>query len=550
VDGIALNGQVDAPAAEPKTAGRSRYNNPIFGRELMTLLRSKKAFAILAVYVALSMAVVLGAWPRDVSQVIVQGEISRELFTLFAMAQTLLLALLVPATLGSSMTTEKEVGTLDLLLTTPLSASQILFGKLMSGLVYLVILLVTSSPAVLLCFLIGGLGYEDVLGLYLFLAVQAAAYGILSLTCSVFFHRTHTAIILSYLTVGPAGLGAWLLYGDGIQFLGSARMWALLEIGGAACVLLLFACWKRIRRPFVLVPRSIEEEDIRQQLGLIIQRDQFPDNLIAPPRRTGPLNDRVNPVLHKELEAEIYGSGTLFVRLVIQFGLLASFVAFLFVLSGGVREDRLSHPEWAYFAFLIGYVMIVGPSLATTSFTQEKEFATIDSLTLTLIPRRQIVLGKFLAIMRVVLALAGMNSVCFLIAIFLSSFAYLQVPALVVTVATATVFSVTLGMFLSFHAKTTTTSTITTYFLLFALFVGPPLLKLVFTRLFPRLDTAAFAWLDYLSPLLACRMEQGPADQWARLLPHALMFLPVSAVMLWWMAARFEVEMKKQAEQS
>ncbi len=529
----------------------TRYRNPIFGRELVTLLRSKKAFVILAVYLLISAVVVLGSWPREASQILVQGAISRELFSLFAMGQLLLLGLLVPATLGASMTTEKETETLDLLLTTPLSAHQILLGKLISGLCYLGILFVTSIPVLLLCFLIGGLGWEDVVGLYLFLAMQTAVFGVISLASSTFFARTHTAIILSYLTVGPVGLAAWALYGDGIEFLMSARMSALL-LGEVALITGLYgAAWMRVRRPFTHVPRSIDEEDVHSQVGLILRRDQFPDNLIAPDRRNEPLPDGKNPVLDKELQAEIYGSGTLFVRLVIQFGLVASFGAFLWVLAGSVKsEGSVSHAEYPYFCFLIAYVMIVGPSLACTSFTQEKEFHTIESLTLTLIPRYQIVMGKFLAIARVVLALAAMNSVCFLIAVFLSSFAYGQVALLVLTVASAAIFAISLGMLLSFLSTSTTTSTITTYFMLFALWVGPPLAKTVMTKLFPKFEASSFRFIDYLSPFLACRMEQSINDQAWRLIPHAAVYLIVSTVMIGWIITRFERVQKEQAEKT
>ena len=120
-------------------------------------------------------------------------------------------------------------------------------------------------------------------------------------------------------------------------------------------------------------------------------------------RRRHPLEDGVNPVWDKELQAGIYGSGSLFVRLVIQFGVVASLGAFLWVLSSAFRPESMPpHPEYPYFCFLIAYVMIVGPSLATTTFSQERELHTMESLLLTLIPRRDIVLGKFLAILRVV----------------------------------------------------------------------------------------------------------------------------------------------------
>ncbi len=532
----------------PVMSAGARTRNPIFDRELTTLLRSGKAFVLLAVYVAVSAAVVLLAWPRDASAVLLQGQISRELFAIFAMGQTILLGLLVPAAMGGAMTKEKEGETLDLLLTTPLSSHQILTGKLLSGLAYLLVLLLTSTPVLMLCYLIGGLEWHDVAGLYVHLFPQAVVFGLISLACSVYMHRTHTAIIISYLLVGGFALVQAGLWGDGIAYLGSARMTAALAASAAAGALLYALALVRIRRPFNPVRRAMEEEDVSRQVGLIIRRDEFPDRLIAPARRTEPMREGMNPVLDKELQAEIYGSGSLFVRLVIQFGLIASFGAFLWVLSGAVRERSLEHPEYPYFCFLIAYVLIVGPSLATTSFTQEKEFFTIESLALTPIPRRRIVAGKFLAILRVVGALALLNSTCFLIAVLLSSMNFSQIPALLLVAGTTTVFSVSLGMFLSLHSRTTTVSTLATYLLLFTLLVGPALAKLLLTRFMPNLPEQTFSWLDYLSPFLACYKPRSVEAQFVTLGGHALLMLGISATLLGLMVAQFERVVRRGAE--
>ena len=531
--------------------GASRGRNPIFDRELLTLLRSKKAFALLAVYAGLSVAIVLASWPRDQMSVLLQGAISRELLGLFALGQTLLLGLLVPATLGGAITREKEGETLDLLLATPLSVDRILVGKLLSGLAYFLILMVTSVPAVLLCFLIGGLSWSDVAGLYVFLMLQAVLYGVISLTCSTFFHRTHTAVINSYLIAGAAGVFLWAIYGDGLQFFSAEKLTSMMTFVLLAAVPMYLLSRYRLKQPFSPVRKAMEEEDQSQQIGLIISRDQFPDNLIAPPRRQRPLEDGVNPVWDKELQAEIYGSGSLFVRLVIQFGVLASLGAFLWVLSYAFKGDQLPpHPEYPYFCFMIAYVMIVGPSLATTTFSQEREFHTMESLVLTLIPRRDIVLGKFLAILRVVGALSLINLFLFFVVIFLSSHNFIQVPAIMLAAGGAALFSVALGMTLSLYSRTTITSTISTYFVVFALFVGPVLAQTFLTRFFPNVPLGYIETLQYISPFLACVKTGGTAGQFATLIPHVAALTCVSLCLVFWMSVRLEKIVKSQAEKT
>ncbi|HEU4339315.1 MAG TPA: ABC transporter permease subunit, partial [Planctomycetota bacterium] len=379
----------------------------------------------------------------------------------------------------------------------------------------------------------------------------ALLYGVISLTCSTYFHRTHTAVINSYLLVGAAGLLLWSIYGTGLNFFAAESVSAMAILVILLVGPLYLLSRYRMTQPFSPVRKAMEEEDQSQQIGLIITRDQWPDNLIAPPRRRHPLQDGVNPVWDKELQAEIYGSGSLFVRLVIQFGVLASLGAFLWVLSFAFTPESVGpHPEYPYFCFLIAYVMIVGPSLATTTFSQEREFHTMESLLLTLIPRRDIVLGKFLAILRVVGALTLLNTFLFFVAIVLSSLNFIQIPALAISVGSAAMFCVALGMTLSLYCRTTVTATISTYFTVFALFVGPVLARTFLIRFFPGIPSSAIEWLDFVSPFLACAKSNDASGQFAVLIPHASALIVLSLVMVAWMAARLEKVARGQAEKS
>lgn len=526
------------------------HRNPIFNRELVTLLRSRKAFLLLAIYLAISIALVLTSWPREAATLLLQGELSRQIFSLFALGQTLLLALLIPATLGSCMTTEKEGETLDLLLTTPVSADQILVGKLLSGIFYFLLLQLVSVPVLLLCFIIGGLAWEDVLGLYLYLLGQLVLYGLTSVACSIYFHRTHIAVILSYVFVGAEALVLRGIYGDGIGLLSSGAGLGIGVVLVGPALGLYAVARAGVRRPYTPVRKSIEEEDVSQIVGLVIRREHYPDKLIVPPRRMGLLEDGVNPVLDKELQTEIYGSGSLFIRLVIQLGLFLSLGAFFWVISatvrGGISPDL--HPEYPYFCFIIGYVMVLGPSIASTCFTHEKEQHTIESLVLTLIPRRQIVLGKFLAIARVVGALAFLNCLGFLIVVFVSSFNFAQLLTMAALLASVTAFATALGMFLSLHCRTTLTAAISTYFLLFAVFIGPLLAETFLTRLSTGFSPKSFGFLTYLSPFLSCRLSAGgEARQLQAMGIHLALYGSLTAALLGTMTARFERVIQKQA---
>jgi len=527
-----------------------RRKNPIFNRELVTLLRSKKAFVLLAVYLALSIAIVLTSWPRETASLVLQGALSRELFSIFALGQTLLLALLIPATLGACMTTEKEGETLDLLLTTPVSANQIVLGKLASGLSYFLLLELASAPVLLLCFVIGGLSSEDVVGLYTYLTIQVLLYGLTSVNCSIYFHRTHIAVILAYVLVGIEAVIMSAGYGDGLTFLSDGTWIPFVVLWGGVATGLYAAALRGVRIPYSPVPKTIEEEDNERTVGLIIRRDHYPDKLIVPPRRTKPIVDGVNPVLDKELQAEIYGAGSLFIRLVIQFGTVLSLVALFWVLGTAIsRHEATIQPEYPYFCFIIGYIMTLAPSIAATTFTHEREEHTLESLVLTLIPRRRIVLGKFLAICRVVGALTVLNTFCFVIIVCLSSFQFGQLLALGMVIVSSTMLTIAIGMLLSLYCRTTLAATISTYFLLFAFFVGPVLLQMFLTRFFPSLSLQSFTFLNYVSPFLACKASSaGTFRLLQTLLLHLLFSGGVTAAILFLIAARFERVIERQTQ--
>ena len=66
--------------------------------------------------------------------------------------------------------------------------------------------------------------------------------------------------------------------------------------------------------------KDVVDPDLEQRtaVGMVIRSDQFPDRLFAPPKRTDLMADDLNPVYDKEMRSELFGQGTLMLRLVIQ----------------------------------------------------------------------------------------------------------------------------------------------------------------------------------------------------------------------------------------
>jgi hypothetical protein len=77
----------------------------------------------------------------------------------------ILLMFIVPAVTAASISGERERQTLDLMLTTQMTAAQIVTGKLMGALSSLFVLILSSFPAVAMVFVYGGITWWDALSL-------------------------------------------------------------------------------------------------------------------------------------------------------------------------------------------------------------------------------------------------------------------------------------------------------------------------------------------------------------------------------------------------
>ncbi len=130
-------------------------------------------------------------------------------------------------------------------------------------------------------------------------------------------------------------------------------------------------------------------------MGLVIRRDQFPDRLFAPAKRTDLLPDGANPVYDKEMGAEIFSQGTLMLRVVIQVSMFLAIPLMAFCLY--------IKPELApwYVSYVVLFNMLVGPVFSAGSITSERERETLELLLTTIITPQQILWGKLISGLRV-----------------------------------------------------------------------------------------------------------------------------------------------------
>src|SRR5215475_2121594 len=134
---------------------------PVFTRELVTAPRRIRFYAASAVYVAGLLVLACTAWLLllGTQQVRNVGDMARfgmALFQFLAPLQLVLVIFLSAMASASAVAQEKDRRTLELLLLTNLSNSELVLGKLLANLLGILTLIVAGVPLFMMIALFGG----------------------------------------------------------------------------------------------------------------------------------------------------------------------------------------------------------------------------------------------------------------------------------------------------------------------------------------------------------------------------------------------------------
>ncbi|MFO0907780.1 MAG: ABC transporter permease subunit [Isosphaeraceae bacterium] len=452
-------------------------DNPVLIRELLVNLRSNRSFILQFLYVTFLAVVVYFYWPANVggTGAQVSSGVARRLFELFFLGQFFLVALVAPSFAAGSITGEKERKTYEMLLASPLRPSTILVGKLLSSLSYLVVLILSSLPLMMVCFLLGGILLSEIARAYLVLLLAAGTFGLMSVACSSFFRRTSSALVVSYLVILPLAVACVALTRSENTL---ARDFVSIAVLPPWCLAIWTIVIISINRR-LLHPPDIgsegevvidEEQEMKYAIGVVIDRDMFPDKLFAPAKRVDLMPDGTNPVLDKELRSEIFSQGTLMLRVVIQVSMLLSIP-----LMAGLLF-LYSHRAPYYVAYVLTFNLLVGPVFSAGSITQERERQTLSLLLTTLLTPGKIVFAKLLASLRVSTVLTFLLTEQLLLAYFLLPelrYRFWTLGIFGLIIATTCLATTSFGLMCSALSRRTSVAMVSTYLGLLLLFVGP-----------------------------------------------------------------------------
>lgn len=483
-------------------------DNPVLQRELLSNLRAPRAFLLLLLYQVALAAVVLIAYPRDNKIDLSRDSASaRRLVDFFFVGQFAIASLMAPSFTAGSITGEKERKTYEMLLASPLRPWVIVMGKLVAALTHLVVLIVGSLPIIMLCLPLGGVSIYELLAAYMGLICAIVLFGSISVFCSSYFKRTSSSLVVSYVLILPIlllGVFAWF----GFANQGDFRLLMTVSVVPLACLaislMLLSVTARRLLYPPDIGSQGNEvvdlEKEQREAVGLVIHRDQFPDNLFAPPRRRTLMDDAANPIYDKEMHAELFSQGTLMLRLVIQLSMLLAIPLMAVLLFW--------FPNLAsyYVCYVLVFNILTAPVFTAGSITGERERQTLDLLLTTTVSSWQIMWGKLISGFRVSFVLTAFLMFPMLLACISPELAknWKAMLAFFGICIVASLFNSVLSLFISTLVRKTSTSLMTCYVALLGLYCMPLAIYFLVWNFSPAEVSVEFLRsLGVTSPLMA-----------------------------------------------
>lgn len=411
---------------------------PVFSRELATAPRHWRLYLSRAIYVGALFGLVCTAWLILFGSQPVRtlGDLARfgsAVFVLIAPVQ-LALAIGFSALLAAAaVAQEKDRRTLDLLLMTRLTNSELVVGKLLASMLSVLMLVLAGVPLLMLLAMLGGVSHAQIARVVGVTLAAALAAGSLGSTIALWREKTFQTLAMTALA-----LMLWLLAGEGVavwggteplalgvgaaewgvalspiraifaasaprtelapMFAGASWMGApsdVFTIGAAALALLLnvtaialVRVWNPTReaRP--------QTEDESHDGALPADGNAEPVDVHAAPGRTKEVWD--NPILWREICTWAYGKKVVVIRLAyLAFFAACAWAMYLALQLDGVRAAGGTLPDASQpLVPLLVLGLILVNALAVTSITNERDAGALDLLLVTDLTPKEIIFGK------------------------------------------------------------------------------------------------------------------------------------------------------------
>ncbi len=347
------------------------------------------------------------------------------------MAQLALMCFLAPVFTAAAITQERDAQTFNILLSTPLTSAQIVFGSLMSRLYFVIMLLIAGLPIFLMTMVYGGVTTPQIIQSFALSASTAVLTGALAIFVAMSAIGTRRTIYSFYLVIAlyllcvyllgqwdktwieasPANIAgekmSWLaplhpflaldvsltrVYAPPVGRLGeygSIARYALAHPPAAYMILttslaiaLTFASILFVRRG-----AKVGEPNIFTPITRLFRSATAGDRT-RPPRTVW-----ANPVAWREAKTRATsGGGMRWITTLA--GLVGSVIVLVWYVNGDLTAREV--PMWIAAVTIVQFAvaLIIATNTAATSMTKEKEARSMDLLLTTPLTSKYILWGK------------------------------------------------------------------------------------------------------------------------------------------------------------
>ena len=183
---------------------KSIRNNPIFVKELRGLIRQQRSRSVFTFYLTILVVIAFLFYVTVISANAINPDpdvrraLGKIIFLAITLAQLLAIMFVAPLFSADSITSERENNTFDLLQITSLTTGSIIRGKLFAGVMFALIMLLSSLPLQSSAYLLGGLTPSEFFCSLILLIVTTIFLCSFSIWVSTRSRRTSSAMGLAY----------------------------------------------------------------------------------------------------------------------------------------------------------------------------------------------------------------------------------------------------------------------------------------------------------------------------------------------------------------
>jgi ABC-type transport system involved in multi-copper enzyme maturation permease subunit len=511
---------------------------PILDKELRVTSRRKRYFVLRVVYLALLLIILAMVWADTISynqpslMMVSRMAIAGQVLTSFVVwFQFIGLQVVAVIMLSTAISEEIYHKTLGVLMTTPITAIQIVLGKLLSRLWQLLLLLGISLPVLAVVRVFGGIPWGFLAtGLTLTLCTVLFV-GSLTMLWSIYCRRAYTAIIFSALSL--AGLFALVPFlvviitirageGDKIflslgflnpyicQFVNTAMLfeprgmpalpfpvqwlpWIHCGLLLAATLLILLFCMWKVRK---VALRQIVGE------GTVILSPQTPTTSSAPEAIASKLRTvRGQPVYWKECRLPLFGRHKIAAAVFLALGL--GVLGLIYALLADSNDLHSSDTQAMFGVVFMGIALLITATLPAATVTSERESGSLPLLLTTTLTDWQILFGKFFGAMRRCLLVWGLLMGHLALFVVVGYLHLVVLPYMAIVVVWVLILFAASGVYFSVRFRHTTTAVILNMATWATVWGLVPLL-LGFMTLWVRLDSHIVETYVDIIPFVQC----------------------------------------------